>query len=394
MTVGGLARLVRSWSYAAVPEAAGRRDLRLDLLRGFCVLVMVADHIGGEPSWLYAVTGGGRFLVSAAEGFVLLSGVTMGIVYGGLLLRSPFREALAKLLARVRLLYALTVILTLVFAGLSLLLGSPWTRDVTPDRPYRVVLGIITLHRSYSLTDVLLLYTFLVLYAAPMLWLLSRGHAVAVLAGSWTLWALWQAWPQRVQFPWQITDGGFPLPAWQAIFVTGLVLGFHRGAIARVVGRRRAVVFVLGAAITAAMVAVVASGALAALPFGDGQEWDPVFGKHHLRIGRLVALAAVSATAYGLASAAWLPLRRLLGWLLLPLGQHALSAYGIHLFVVALAASQLADPLRGLGQHAWIQLLGIVIVWASLPALAWTVSLCRTLVPGAARSPALARAAR
>ncbi|HEV8654275.1 MAG TPA: OpgC domain-containing protein [Candidatus Limnocylindria bacterium] len=50
-------------------NAATKRDLRLDLLRGFCVVVMVADHIGGESSWLY----------------VLISGITMGMVYRGVI---------------------------------------------------------------------------------------------------------------------------------------------------------------------------------------------------------------------------------------------------------------------------------------------------------------------
>jgi hypothetical protein len=49
--------------------------MRLDLLRGFCVVVMVADHIGGEQSWLYVMTGGNRFFTSAAEGFVMRYGM-------------------------------------------------------------------------------------------------------------------------------------------------------------------------------------------------------------------------------------------------------------------------------------------------------------------------------
>src|SRR4029079_315261 len=63
-----IARL-RDLGYAAVPESRGKRDLRIDLLRGFCVFVMIVDHVGGESSWLYLVTGGNRFFVSAAEGF-------------------------------------------------------------------------------------------------------------------------------------------------------------------------------------------------------------------------------------------------------------------------------------------------------------------------------------
>ena len=51
-------RKLLRWSYGASADASTRRDMRLDLLRGFCVLVMVADHIGGERSWVYIVTGG------------------------------------------------------------------------------------------------------------------------------------------------------------------------------------------------------------------------------------------------------------------------------------------------------------------------------------------------
>ena len=57
---------------------ASQRDLRFDLLRGYAVLVMVVNHIGGEHSWLYPITGGNQFYVSAnaknpaiAEEFVL-----------------------------------------------------------------------------------------------------------------------------------------------------------------------------------------------------------------------------------------------------------------------------------------------------------------------------------
>ncbi|MFN8517428.1 MAG: OpgC domain-containing protein [Chloroflexia bacterium] len=46
------------WRYVAEEK----RDLRLDLLRGFAVFAMVVDHIGGA-SWLYALTGGNRFFV-------------------------------------------------------------------------------------------------------------------------------------------------------------------------------------------------------------------------------------------------------------------------------------------------------------------------------------------
>ena len=48
-----LANRVRAWSYYRSADLADRRDLRVDLLRGFCIFAMVVDHFGGD-SWLYA----------------------------------------------------------------------------------------------------------------------------------------------------------------------------------------------------------------------------------------------------------------------------------------------------------------------------------------------------
>ncbi len=92
------------WRYAG-----GKRDLRLDLLRGFAVFAMVADHLGGDPSWLYNVTGGNHFLFSAAEGFVFISGLVMGIVYAGIIAKKGVGEASWKALQRAVTLYLLTV---------------------------------------------------------------------------------------------------------------------------------------------------------------------------------------------------------------------------------------------------------------------------------------------
>src|SRR5260370_42354998 len=73
----GLAQRLRALSYYSTADAASRRDLRVDLLRGFCIFAMVVDHFGGD-SWLYAITGGNRFYVSAAEGFILIIGFVVG----------------------------------------------------------------------------------------------------------------------------------------------------------------------------------------------------------------------------------------------------------------------------------------------------------------------------
>ena len=96
------------WPIPAWRYRSDKRDLRLDLLRGFAVIVMIADHIGGERSWLYAITGGDAFFVSGAEVFVFISGLLMGMIYAGVITRQGLGVALMKCLQRASPIIALS----------------------------------------------------------------------------------------------------------------------------------------------------------------------------------------------------------------------------------------------------------------------------------------------
>src|SRR6185295_10109143 len=106
-------RLAAAWRY----PATDRRDLRLDFLRGYAVFAMICDHVAGI-SWFSPLTGGNRFVTSAAEGFVLLAGLVIGLVYGPRIARSGWLAAADPILRRASVLYGVTVGLTLLFVGL------------------------------------------------------------------------------------------------------------------------------------------------------------------------------------------------------------------------------------------------------------------------------------
>src|SRR5512135_3375076 len=118
------------WAYPALDK----RDLRLDLLRGFAVVVMVVDHFGGS-SWLYLVTGGNNFFVSGAEAFIFISGLVVGMVYGAIALKQGIRAAQIKALQRAWTLYKLAVVLTLLFAAFSVTFGLEWAKDLNIRDP-------------------------------------------------------------------------------------------------------------------------------------------------------------------------------------------------------------------------------------------------------------------
>jgi hypothetical protein len=337
---------LRGLSYYRTDDAVSRRDLRVDLLRGFCIFAMVVDHFGGD-SWLYAITGGNRFYVSAAEGFIFISGFVMGQVYRSKRDRAGLTSAMGEALARARTLYLATVALTLIFSALFLYTDiALWTgRDfgLGIDSFQEIVVSAMTLHYTYHGTDILAMYTLLLLVAPLILLLLTIGEWWWVLIPSWLWWLAYQFYPEDAAIPWYIRHGeNFPLAAWQVLFVTGNVLGFYRGGLTAWLQRfrrLRVALVAMGVAITLVLISL-AWGVESGVTFGffdiSPNVLDESFFKVPLRPWRLVAFLAVAIVAYTSATYLWVPIRRALGWLMLPLGQAALYSYIVHFFLILL----------------------------------------------------------
>lgn len=359
---GIVRRAVTSWRYERSADASSSRDVRLDLLRGFCIFVMTVDHVGGESSWLYAVTGANRLIVSAAEVFVLISGLVMGMVYRGVIRRGGAPAMLGKVLGRAWLLYVVTVVLTIVLAAVSILLGTPWAGRAAPaSSTGEFVITVLAFQRTYSLTDILVLYTLLVVAAAPALWLIARGHTLFVFALSWIAWTVQQLWPERTLRAWDIVDGSFPFSAWQVLFFMGLLLGFHRARLARFFTPSRLVVFAAAIAVVLTLVQVVV--ALAAADPARPDVHALMFDKYNNRVGRVLAVFAFVAASYAAATLLWIPVRRSAGWLLLTIGRRPLLAFGVHIFVVVFMSAELMAPVRVERQNELFQVAGVLVVW-------------------------------
>ena len=375
-----LAQRFRALSYYSTSDAGSRRDLRVDLLRGFCIFAMVVDHFGGD-SWLYSITGGNRFYVSAAEGFIFISGFIMGQAYRAKRDRSGLPSAMTEALRRARTLYLATVCLTLIFSVLYLYTDIIlWTgRDfgLGIDSLQEIAVAALTLHYTYHGTDILAMYTLLLAVAPIILLLLSIGEWYWVLLPSWLIWLAYQAYPEQAAIPWYIRHGeNFPLAAWQVLFVTGNVLGFYRGALTRWLHRfRRLRVFgvSVGLAITLGLISLAwgaENGAQFAFFDIDPSVLSESFFKVPLRPWRIVAFMSVAIVAYTSATYLWVPMRRLLGWLMLPLGQAALYSYIVHFFLILLVynLAPLLSLLPGGGSAdvfaPVLQIAVVLLLWA------------------------------
>ncbi|MBI3969056.1 MAG: OpgC domain-containing protein [Chloroflexi bacterium] len=369
---------VRSWAY----PAGSRRDLRIDFLRGFCVFAMIVDHIGGD-SWLYLFTGGNRFFVSAAEGFVFISGLVMGQAYARKIATEGLPEAMLEALRRARKLYLTTVTLTLFFVALYLFTNANlWVDRSTGlgvEAIDELIVGTLTLHFTYNGTDILNMYTILIL-ASPLLFLLlSFGAGRGVLIGSWLLWWAYQHFPAQAAIPWPIANSvAFPVAAWQVLFVSGLTLGYHRDHVANFLCRLPRI-RVLIAFVAAAIWLIVLSlfwveetqRTVMFLGFNAGPDnLSEAFEKVQLRPGRLMAFAALGILSYVLTTIAWKPISSAFGWLLLPLGQNALYAYIMHFFFILLIYNVHPESIV---EGAPASVTGTLLHMATIVLLWWMV---------------------
>ena len=336
-----IATLLDRWRYAE----EGRRDVRIDLLRGYAVFAMVSDHVAGI-SWITPFTGANRFVVSAAEGFVFLAGLIIGMVFGRRIQREGWLAGAEAILRRATILYGCTVGLTLLFVALfqftelKLWLDRAYGLGLTD--PVELVVGTLTLHYTYHGTDILWMYTILIAASPLIFLLLGLRHTLAVLVGSWLLWLAYQIFPNQAAIPWVATNVNyFPVAAWQVIFISALVLGYHRDRVEPILRRVPIELVLIASALGMALLVLVQrahdTGRLAGWPLVGwlaGEQFLALFDKPSLAIGRLIAFAVLAAFSYSLVTVFWVPIRRALGWLLLPLGTNSLRAYGVHLLLI------------------------------------------------------------
>jgi hypothetical protein len=360
----GLAERVQTWRY----QAATPRDLRLDFLRGFCLFTMIVDHVAGA-SWLRWLTGGNSFYVSAAEGFVFISGFLVGTIHRQMIARNGFGAAAFKAFKRAGQLYVLMLALTLLISYGGLAIGMWWVKPADVASLWAVLFNILTLQYPFFMTDILVLYSLLMLGAPVALWLLQRGYAWLLLAGSWALWLAYQLVPQIAGQPFPALQLFHPA-AWQLLFVHAITLGYHRERVARLldIPHRRTLFAVSGVLLLALLVIYNSGGAVLRPLLGtSAAPWlQDMTSKIGMRVGRVVAAAIVFPFTYGLATYLWTPLRRLTGWLLLPLGQNSLYSYTMHLpllLVVGLLPEWSGTTTAQQLLNLTVQLGAVLAIW-------------------------------
>ena len=211
------------------------RDVRADALRGLMLVIIAIDHI---PNPLREFTYQSVGFVSAAEGFVFLSGYVAGLVYTRQALSGTLTALWKRAASRAGQIYLYHIVVftaILLATTLKVLQATQlesWAPLFYKNAPLALLLGA-TLTYQPRFQDILPMYCVLILLAPVLVALLVRRRILLVLSASLALWFCAQfgiraAIARAVFHTLPIDLGDFDVFAWQLLFVGGFCVGFRR----------------------------------------------------------------------------------------------------------------------------------------------------------------------
>lgn len=319
-------------------------------MRGFFLIAIIIDHIGFFPNYVDWWGMRGLLLTSTAEGFFLISGIILGIVRGAKLVDEPFKKVAVIVLKRALTLYITASVLVIGFTliGWGFYSGDPGLKyGIMESQNFlKLAWETITFQYIYGWADYLRLYAIFIAISPLALWLLRRGLWYVVLGFSLLVWYLFPI--DFRSLSWETVELLQPV-AWQLIFFSGLVIGFHWADISTWCAKYRKVLipYAVVPLVTIAVVTFVWNVfAVFANEFIVDNSWTQMlsdrawelrlneFHKEQLPLVRFGLFLLWFWAAFLVIRRLEEPIVRYTGWLLLSFGTNSLYVYTLHAILV------------------------------------------------------------
>jgi hypothetical protein len=219
-----------------------RRLEVIDGLRGYCLVFMFLGHLNFTGGYtLVRLSHSELGFVQNAQGFVFLSGLLVGAVYGGRMVRKGFVVAAEGMWRRAAELYAYAIGCMIAILVLQRLLPHAqqywemWLSRLGGGAVAFRAAGAVLLYQPIFL-DILPQYVVYLIAAPPLIWLCVTGRWLAVAVGSVLMWLAVQlgvhlpladavnAGLSRLD-PELVMRVPFNVLAWQLVFFGAVVMG-------------------------------------------------------------------------------------------------------------------------------------------------------------------------
>ena len=349
------------------------RIIALDLLRGYFLIAILFDHLGYFPNGLDWLSGRGSLVVSAAEGFFLISGIVLGIVRGRKLLEKPFKLAAKLLFNRGIQLYITAIILFFIFTFIGwAFLGNPGVKPglrPVDENFWHILINALSFNYIYGWADYLRLYAIYLIISPLAMWLLRKGKWLLLMIISLCVWFMYNFSPLPTGELSQVFS-------WQLIFFGGMTIGFYLTPIrewwaARTSTFRKSIIIPTVAITAITMVAnfifVVWGkqlwGAQAVVDINSALV--PFFDKSQLPLTRVGLFLIWFGASFWFMHKVESKIIRYFGWILLPFGTNSLYVYTIEAFVIYFMHLAIPVPIHWLGNLA-LSLGCLMLVWLAV----------------------------
>lgn len=314
----------------AVNEKKNRLII-LDYLRGFFIVVIIADHFSRWPSLLSILSGQAWLWVTAAEGFVAISGLLVGYVRGFKNKNEPMSSVTKKMLRRAALLYIWSIIATIAYTAILWYIpfkgGNP-SPPVEPDDWIELLSETITLQYTFLWVHFLTLYAIFLAMGPLVVWLLRRSLAWLVVILSIT--GLIVGWATHIE-----------ALQWQILFFIPSVAGYYLPSILKwwqsfSKNKQRAIgSTVICLTATTIIISVLCTFYPTTVQL-MANFLNPLFAKDTISPWRagmaFLWFLGFILTFYGLRHF----IGHFFGWLLIPFGTRSLTAYILHGLIICL----------------------------------------------------------
>ncbi len=323
---------------ASEPVKLNKRNVTLDLLRGYYLFIILIDHLGYKfytPIYGY-FNGYGNLWVSAAEGFVFISGLLLGIIITKKLQKNGLSFVIKNLFLRSSKLFFLHTILTVSFTLLAINIGDwPELGNGILIEPFRnIFTHTVTLRYNYGWADVLILYSIFIAFSSLFFIAKSRNLVAIPFILSLFLWI----YSYKTERVYNSYLSSFEILSWQFLFYIGVVTGMYKAKLTEFYKTNKKLII----AFVFLLFGITYFLSIQSYFFGNyyfisKESASVVFVKQTLGPGRLITFFIWFIFYYYIFDLFKENLKKHFGWILLTFGKNSLVTYIIQSIILFLA---------------------------------------------------------
>jgi hypothetical protein len=340
------------------------RDLRVDFFRGIVMFILIVIHI--EIFSIYNFIAWERVgLISGGEGFVILSGFVIGMVYRSKISKNGWKDSILALFDRAFQLYKVNIfiILSIFLLSKTNIFDFKYVMTFIDHANHEVynlypsniddimffIYQVLTLKVGPHQTQILGLYVFLLIFSPIALFFYHHNRWKMFIIISWIIYFINYAHGHNLKITGCQFENGFPLLTWQVIYFNGMCFGYYKKELSNFFEKNQKYIlsivipvffiffFIAQNTTNPLIPSFLKIGIIPQETFN--LMYKKYFLKNTLGFFRIVNYFFALVFGFWFLSKFWNKIYKYFGWYFIPIGQNSLYVFIIHVYIVMLVSN-------------------------------------------------------